>query len=432
MRIFTLLIVLFFQISVFAKPTAPVTHAHNGRIHTHPLPLIGISHRHGTGLPGVRIGITSSIQNQPREKKNTQIIKQSSFKPSATTNFTRTVSNCKSGDVDCNVCAVNVRQQFQRAAGNINWKSQPWYFNWNHSYLPNGVRPLDTFDGAPVYALGIPDKHIQGFVRTYSSTFPYAGSHSHKRNGSIFILAATKNGLQLSSLIQTKSPHPSAVHVLGDYLTYGDGHDLVFLNINNPIQRTMRKIQLPRAAFGGGIGLVKLSSDNFLVISTAPGGQKSGKRYHYFHHLIMANGNPESIRFINRADSTIPGNWPNAFQFSENLSVISECGSGDIYTIHTTGDEKGVSMIRGNGYWRLSQLESVNGKLQLNPISGFSSRQNMKSCNLRSSATVFVDNNNTLKFYCHAYAKDPDGSLFNVLGSSSRNNDKFYFKTGTL
>jgi len=38
------------------------------------------------------------------------------------------------------------------------------------------------------------------------------------------------------------------------------------------------------------------------------------------------------------------------FAFSENLSLITECQTGDIYAIHTSGDPKGVSVISGNGY----------------------------------------------------------------------------------
>ena len=111
--------------------------------------------------------------------------------------------------------------------------------------------------------------------------------------------------------------------------------------------------------------------------------------------------------------------------------MISECGTGDIYAIHTTGDEKGISAINGNGYWRLSKLIKQGG-LKLQPINAFTTRQNMSSCNVRAAATVFVNRQHKLEFYCHGYAKDPDGSTFNVLGSSSRNADKFYFKAGVV
>ena len=56
----------------------------------------------------------------------------------------------------------------------------------------------------------------------------------------------------------------------------------------------------------------------------------------------------------------------------------------------------------------------------------------MKRCNVRASATVSVNSRNRLEFLCHGYAKDPDGSGFNVLGKSSRNRDKFYYNVGVV
>ena len=463
--------ILLFQV-VNAGPTAPVTHSHNDRVHTHPLPIQGISHQHGNGKFGVAMTITSSVKKNTDVKKadidtktkviNIETVEDEKNQDSITSevetpfehdviksniendvaiqtpmteniDFTKGDANCRLGEADCNVCATNVQKQFQRAIdGKIRWQSQPWAFNWPNRYPPYGIRPLDVFDGQAVYALGIPDKHIQGFVRTNSNFYPYAGSHSHQHRGSVFVLKATKNGKVLSSIEQTKGRHPSAVHTLGKYLVYGDGNNLSFLNIDNNTRKNLLSLSIKKAGFGGGLGLARLSNGHALLITTTPGGQKSAKRKHRFYHLKTREERPVALDYINQSDSLIPSGWPKVYSYSENLSVVTECGTGSIYTIHTSGDERGVSMIRGSGYWRLSRLEMQQGELLLQPISAFSSRQNIKSCNLRAAATVFANEYHKLEFYCHAYAKDPDGSMFNVLGSSSRNADKFYFKIGTL
>ncbi len=465
---------------VSAVPTGSVSHSHDGRIHSHPLPVIGVSHRHGSGAPGVwrnnqnnsnndfytrsasptgrissrviygggrtaptkqapirrRVTPTTQVPSQgypqvPQNQNPRQNLPQ--FRV-ANTYISRGDVNCRYGQTDCNVCAANVQQNFQKATKKqLSWRSQPWRFNWPSTYPPQRKRPLDIFNGDPVHALGIPDKHIQGFVRTNSSRYPYAGSHSHKSKGGIFVVKQEASGkMYLSSLHQLGGRHPSGVHIIGKYLVYGLNDRLYFKDINSPNQQTTFNLKIPRPGFGGGLGVVKLSKDRHLIITSGPGGQDKRPRYHRFYLLKSINGRPASISMINESSFIKPNKWPSSLTFSENLSVITECGTGDIYTVHSSGDEKGVSAISGNGYWRLSKLVDNRNKLSLKPLSAFSIRQNMTSCNVRSAATVHVNAQHQLEFYCHGYAKDPDGTTFNVLGKSSRGIDKFYFKKGTL
>lgn len=456
MRVLIFLTLILALQASYAGPSKSVSHAHDGRTHTHPLPKEGLSHRHGAGSPGVaahstnRAGtISSSVvygeQNSKPEikSKSSSFIRSRSYQLKDAplrfnVNLSKGDTSCRAGEADCNVCAVNVQQQFKKAAsGQISWRTKPWRFSWPQQYPPNGKRPLDIFDGNAAYALGIPDEHVQGFVRTNSSRFPYAGSHSHKRRGGIFVIRQEPDGKKyLSSLHQTKSRHPSGVHILGKYLVYGENSALVFKDLNSPDQK--QDIRLPlssagaKANFGGGLGVLRVSKDNYLVVISGPGGQDSRPRFNRFYHLRAVNGRPQSLVYITESASVKPADWPQVLKFSENLSLITECGTGDIYAIHTTGDEKGIKAINGNGYWRLSRLKEKYGSLSLQPLNAFASRQNMTSCNIRAAATVYVNNQNKLEFYCHGYAKDPDGSLFNILGRSSRGADKFYFKAGVV
>ena len=66
---------------------------------------------------------------------------------------------------------------------------------------------------------------------------------------------------------------------------------------------------------------------------------------------------------------------------SENLSVVTECGSGKIFTIHTTGDYG----LYGNGYWRLSRVDDGP---KLTHIAMARQDQHNEKCHHRSSATV--------------------------------------------
>ena len=437
-------------------------HAHDGRTHTHPLPAQGVAHKHGIGSLGVRVANTprntgTIVYGNPKpvvrtpessnqrdafsfdifrssNNSNTRSYNNQNTDRHQRRNYTKGDVRCRLGQGDCNVCAVNVKQQFQKAAAQqISWRSKPWRFTWPQRYPPHNLSPMDIFNGDPAHALGIPDKHVQGFVRTNSVRYPYAGSHSHKKRGGIFVIRQERDGKKfLSSLHHTKGKHPSGVHIIGKYLVYGQNNRLYFKDIESVNQRNDLSLPLPKPSFGGGLGVLKLAKDSHLIVTSGPGGQDSRPRFNRFYHLRSVNGRPVSIRFISESSTKKPAEWPRGLGYSENLSLITECGTGDIYAVHTTGDEKGMSAITGKGYWRLSKLSQRGKVLGLKAVNAFTNRQNMKSCNVRAAATVHVNPQHKLEFYCHAYAKDPDGSTFNVLGKSSRNADKFYFKVGVV
>ncbi len=452
-----------------AKPPKPSVqidsnyHEHAGRAHSHPLPTQGIYHRHGSGSIGQAVANTPS--NAPRQtgtviygtpQPSKKISKQrdafsfnifrSSKNPRSShwqekrrdqrrsrRNLINGDTDCRVGDADCNVCAANVEQQFQRAAAQqISWSTQPWSFDWPKRYPPENLSPMDIFNGVPGHALGIPNTHVQGFVRTNSSKYPFAGSHSHKKRGGIFVVRQGREGKTLATLHSVSGRHPSGVHIIGKYLVYGEGNRLHFKDINNPRRNADLSLPLPNPSFGGGLGVLKLDDNRHLIVTSGPGGQDKRPRFNRFYLMKSINGVPSRIKFLNESATTRPAQWPAGLGYSENLSLITDCGSGDIYAIHTTGDEKGIAAISGNGYWRLSKLVKSGETLGLTAVNAFTSRQNMKSCNVRAAATVHVNPAHKLEFYCHGYAKDPDGSLFNVLGKTSRNRDKFYYKVGTV
>lgn len=447
----------------------PLLHIHAGRQHSHSLPNQGVFHRHGTnGATGQRVvrntptnttyssnviyndieraPVVNNTNNQSRTTNNGYVARddrQYNQKNSERRRWRQTQglerfikgrTRCRPGQADCNYCAANVQQQFQKAASRqISWQRKRWNFTWPQPYPPRNARPLDIFDGDPKYALGIPDKHVQGFVRTNSRLFPYAGSHSHKRKGGIFVVKQGANGEQfLSSLHPTRGKHPSGVQVIGKYLVYGEGTRLIFKDLDSQNQSSDFSLSASGANFGGGLGIIKLARDNHLLITTGPGGQKPGKRFNRFYHLKSVNGRPSSLNFINDSSTRKPQQWSNKFNFSENLSLITECGTGDVYAVHTTGDEQGISAISGKGYWRLSKLVSNGKALGLTSVNAFTTGQDMKRCNVRAAATVSVNTQNRLEFVCHGYAKDPDGSGFNILGKPSRNRDKFYYNVGVI
>ena len=331
-------------------------------------------------------------------------------------------TTCKYGDVDCNRCANDVPAQFKLAfeGGHrpwIKWNKGSWKFSGEAKYPPDNLKPEDAFKP---FETGIASKHIQGLVRTNSSRYPYAGSHSHKNNGSIFFIRADDNGNHtLYSLHNSKHDHPSGVHVLGDGLYVAEGGRLRWFGISAAIDNQDKGYEIPKndprhkglEGAGGGLGLAKLQDGSYLLVVTAPGdgfrlgttidGLKENLEHKYtrFYRIIGSDaGHPtKPIQFIGEYKHEPLSKYPKTpMAYSENLSLVTECGTGHLYTIHTTGQY----LLNGDGYWRLSRVESGPKDPRLQHIGMAKQSQDTGDCHHRSSATVHVNKNGELEFLC--------------------------------
>jgi len=320
-----------------------------------------------------------------------------------------------------NTCANNVQQQFATAKEGLSWETYEWSFDWTQAYEPNGTKPTAFMNNYLV-------KHVQGFVRTNSSKYPFVGSHSNSGQGGIFVIQQKFDGkLELVTLHLSASAHPSGVHAIGKFLVYGDsGGKLIFKDINSFNQNDDVSIDYGRA-FGGGLGFAKREDGSYLAITTGPGGDnKSTTRYNYFSTFSMSDSGPSDLQFENKSEVSIPSNWSSDYKLSENLSVITECGTGDIYTIHSTGEVKKVlgklAPFGNDSYWRLSKLESNSNGMTLKAINFMQNKQSLSSCNPRATGTVAVSVDNKLEFYCHQHSQSRGGAT----------SDKYLFEVGTL
>ena len=321
-------------------------------------------------------------------------------------------TSCKPGDADCNVCANDVAAQFKAdfETGHrpwLAWRDGTWSFRGSDRYPPAERKPEDAFyPHAPVEHGGPTSKHIQGLVKTNSARFLYAGSHSHKDSGSIFFIEQERGGPRLHSLHRAASAHPGGVAVLGDGLFVTDERDSVRMLSVSDAGKTQARVAVEDiGTAGGGLGLAKLHDGTTLLISSSPG---DGFRKGTTDDQRKDNVKPRATRFWRLS--------PNAFEakevtplgsiahrlgerpetplaYSENLSVITECGTGKIYTIHTTGDYGAY----GNGWWRLSRVD--DGPTLVHVALARQDQHNEK-CHHRSSATVHVDAKGQLEFLC--------------------------------
>lgn len=360
--------------------------------------------------------------------------------------------SCRRGDPDCNPCTANVRAQFRKVReGDATWSVKPWRFSWGRSYVPDSIEPYEAFDEDThlANALGVSYAHPQGFVRTNSGPGFYAGTHSQKedgRPGTVFIVDQDAEGRKsLAALHRTSTRHPSGLHVLGKYLLFAERpknrpDELRVIDLDRRRSRQSIAHAVPDPAgvnasvkqFGGGLGAAKLADGGYLILSAIPGDRRDEKRFHQFYRATgnLGTNGGLVLTFLHEQEFTPTTTVPAKYQYSENVSLVTECTTGDIYAIHTSGDGEGLDALIGHGYWRLSKLVKRGGKPALDPVDVFEMGQNTADCHMRSAASVGVAPNGKLEFICHQFRKDPDPSALNPLSGNIGGEDAWRFRVG--
>ena len=228
----------------------------------------------------------------------------------------------------------------------------------NDFYLPAGKQPNDSLVDASLWT------HVQGFVRTNSAQRPFTGTHSWKLDaskGSLFVVKDNRGNLSLDTLHDTWHNHPMGAAILGGRMWFGDKPDpdepyvLRSLVVDSWFGTEQAFLPLPSVfqgggpTMGGGVALAKLASGGYLVVATGPGGNDNPPHTDFFFisategasgqraalGTVAANGQYDMEIFglpvveLGRGQR-VQSSSESQFQWSENISIITECGSGDI------------------------------------------------------------------------------------------------------
>jgi hypothetical protein len=324
-------------------------------------------------------------------------------------------TDCPAGMPDCNPCAVDVMARFAAfAAGAFVEETHDWSFDWDAAVSPAPLPVSRYFDPSidarnrHADAFGA---HVQGFVRTNDPVIRFAGTHSNAPGapGAIFFIRRENGANRLAALHEGFTRHPSGVAVLGNYLLVGEKKVLRVFDVTAPTTPPTTARRMPADdpekrgmnPPGGGIAAVKLADGDYLFVVTTPGGTAEGPRYHRFYRL---SGDPggAGLRASFMGEQRL--DRPAGHLFSENLSLVAECGTGRIFAVHT-GTRRALST---RGYWRLSVLDEEGGSPVLVPVALFKQPQNLRNCHLKSAATAWVSPAGKMEFYCHEYINNPD------------------------
>jgi len=337
------------------------------------------------------------------------------------------VANAPEQPADFNYCAQDVRSQLRAAwnapSSDIETTVSRWYFNWLSAYPPSLKSPrffFDTFD--PDFHNGMidPVNHIQGFVRTNDDFIRYAGSHSNSRGypGSIFFIQYNKDTrergheLSLSAIHDTRLPlkggvqesHPTGIQVIGNYvftevknrfLVLYDVSQFPIVSYQQDFASVADEAESPFSG-GGGLAMAKLVNGQYLVVASSPGGtdDDDGLRTVYFYSISGSIADP-------RAAKKFLGKFNSPLERIENMSLIAECGTGDLYAVQTGS---AGHWIASKLHWRGSQAAPESITMEV--VATKNDIDNYSRCAGRAAATTWVGPDHGIRFYCHEFDRE--------------------------
>ncbi len=194
--------------------------------------------------------------------------------------------------------------------------------------------------------------------------------------------------------------------MIGKFVAFSDQTNTVrVIDMDRVSQSHLIEFSVPGISrAGGGLGITKLAGGGYLLIVSPTGNDEGNERYVKFYHLQgdLGTGQTGGSSDLKVTPAGVWGygqdhDWTGNYMYTENLSVISECGTGDIYVVNTSGDTNG-----GTGYWLLSRVEkSWNDGLGLRPLRAYHQDQDRGDCKLRASGTVWAGEDGNLQLICH-------------------------------
>jgi len=368
----------------------------NARNWNHRSPSLGFANR-GTQLVAAGALSAAALFGSPAADASAPNVWYAGRSLEAKNNWLIADDNCAHGAEDCNRCADNVQGQWNdMAAGALAWLERSWHFGWDRGPAPSGIKPEQAWD---VGGFDF-DSHAQGFVRTNHPTVKYAMSHNDDTYGSLTFINNTNN---IHALHRTTSEHPSGIFTFGRYVGMMDGSSSVrFFDTTRSLESHDLHFALSAAhgpatlSGNGGLAMAKLYGGGYLLV-VGQGGIDTAPQSTYLYFVDGPLTAPNRIQHLqtNRPPPTETHNQ------SENISIITECGTRDIYTVHMMGDNVG-----GQGYYALNKvvwgtngpwLQRVNVKIVNSDIS---------YCHHRSAASASVRDNGYIDLYCHERAED--------------------------
>lgn len=335
--------------------------------------------------------------------------------------------HCGPGEADCNPCAENVPAQF---AGH-RWKGgdTEWHFFPQQRY--HGYRPEEAYDGGLA-------NHVQGFVRLNGPGNRFAMLHSGGRSrhrgrfAALSLIAQQPDGSYwLTELrkVDALHAHTSGLFTLGRYVgLFNREARLALLDVEHGLGSDLAEYALPFSdAHGlglsprsGGVAMARLAEGGYLLVANEGGNGPSSGRSHFFRILgdlssLDGGAAQHPIAIQPLGDFAYPAQpaGPSDYHHSENLALLTECGTGDLYTVHV-GSSRAIHRTQSaRTFWRVSRVVFSARGPTLDPVGVFTRTSTLQRCFGRAAGSAFVQGDHRIDVMCHQRATPDDDGVWN-------------------
>jgi hypothetical protein len=159
--------------------------------------------------------------------------------------------------------------------------------------------------------------------------------------------------------------------------------------------------------WSGGVAMAKLANGQFLLLANE-GGNSAGRSHLFQVEPFAGLAEDTTVQATEVGEASYPAAAMTCAEHhhSENVSLITECGTGQLYAVHVgSNDAARAPNFEAGGFqtfWRVSRVVAVDQHATLEPVGTYLRMAHLGYCHGRSAGSAFVDpETRQITLLCH-------------------------------
>jgi hypothetical protein len=264
--------------------------------------------------------------------------------------------------------------------------------------------------GAGVFLINLGDTGGTDGTRWVTSGADYTGEPPALRGTQHYYpLSGTAHpgGLQASGrYVAIASEAPTGQTSFIDFFNFGTpGSSSAFLQ-RFLLSGNQAEAVVPARVISG-VALTKLKDSRYLIFVLGKDSDRNGWLYVSDSTTLSSSTFWSYLDYVSAADSSFSG----TFRPYQNVSFITECGTGDVYLVATNNNDFQGPVDSGQDYADLFKVTWTPSEsaVKLTLMSARNMHEGSGGyCTFRAAANIHVDKNGKLILYCHAHHSNTD------------------------
>jgi hypothetical protein len=245
----------------------------------------------------------------------------------------------------------------------------------------------------------------------------YSGEHF----ASLSLIEQRAGGLGLSDLrgINAAAAHTSGLFTMGRYVgMFSADGVLTLLDVSgglgaDPVDYTL-PIAQPRShgisSRSGGLAMIRLAEGGYLLLANEGGDGPSSGHSHFYRlqldlHAVgsSAPSAPPAVQDLGDWQYPHAHGGPGDYHHSENLSLLTECQTGDIYAVYVGSSRSVIKALGplGRTFWRIARVVVSARGVMLEPLGVYTRLSSIERCFGRAAGSAFVQDDHRIDLLCH-------------------------------